>query len=87
MSTPFDTKLKHMLTNYFSVKGDKHDIWQAFIESDIPTFDLLMDSCTHEILKKMKRKKSNSSVALFTDGKLKLVNDVLLYKNSYTKMM
>ena len=26
MSTPFDTKLEHLLNNYFSAKGDTHDI-------------------------------------------------------------
>ena len=38
-----------------------------------------MDSCTLEILKKMKHKKGSSRVDAFTEGKLKLVNDVLLY--------
>ena len=79
MSTPFGTKLKHLLTNYFSAKGDRHDIRQAFVENDILSFDLLMDSCTLETLKKMKQKKSNSSVDAFTDVKLKLVNNALLY--------
>ena len=81
MSNPFDTKIEHLLTNYFSANSDKHDIQQAFIENDILTFDLLMDSCTLKILKKIKRKKCNSSIVAFTDAKLKLVNDVLLYYN------
>ena len=39
MSTPFDTKLKHLLNNYFYAKNDKHDIWQALVENDILTYD------------------------------------------------
>ena len=26
MSTPFDTKLKHLLTNYFYAIGEKHEV-------------------------------------------------------------
>ena len=40
-----------------------------------------MNSCTLEILKKMKGKKGNSRIDAFTGVKLKLVNDVLLYYN------
>ena len=37
--------------------------------------------CTLEILKKLKLKKGSNRVDAFTEGKLKLVNDVLLYYN------
>ena len=40
-----------------------------------------MDSCTLEILKKMKYRKDNSRVDAFADRKLKLVKNVLLYYN------
>ena len=79
MSTPFDTKFEHLLTNYFYAIGEKHEVWQAFIENNIITFDLLISSCTLEILKKMRRKRGNSLIDAFTEAKLKLVNDVLLY--------
>ena len=81
MSTTFDLKLKHLLTNYFSATGNQHDTQQTFIQNDILTFDLLINICTLEILKKMKLKKDNNHVDAFTEGKLKLVNDVLLYYN------
>ena len=81
MTTPFDPKLKHLLSNYFSTTGDQHDTWQTFIQNDILTFDLLIDMWTLEISKKMKMKKSNNHMDAFTAGKLKLVNNVLLYYN------
>ena len=81
MITPFDTKLEHLLTNYLSTKGDKHDIWQVFIENDILTYDLLINSCTLVIMNKMKQKKGKPHVDAFTDGKLKLVNNIVLYYN------
>ena len=59
MSNLFDMKLKHLLTNYFYAIGDKHKVWQAFIKNNILTFDLLVDSCTIEILKKTKYNKIN----------------------------
>ena len=31
MTTPFDSKLGHLLTNYFSATGDQHDTRQMFI--------------------------------------------------------
>ena len=83
MSTHFDTKLEHLLTNYFSSKskGDKHDIRQAFIKNDILTYDLLIDGWTLTIMMKMKQRKGNPRVDAFTDEKLKLVNNILLYYN------
>ena len=76
---PFDAKLEHLLTNYSSAIGDQHDIRKTFIQNDILTFDLLINTCTLVILKNMKLQKGNNSVDAFTDEKLKLVNNVLLY--------
>ena len=70
---PFDVKLEHLLTNYFTVIGDQHDIHQTFIQNDILTFDQFIDTSTLEILKNMKLKKGNAIVDAFTDGKIKLV--------------
>ena len=61
------------------MKSDKHKIWQTFVENDILTFDMLIDTCTLVILKNMKLKKGNTSVDAFTGGKIKLVNNILLY--------
>ena len=52
-----------------------------FIQNDILTFDLLIGMCTLQILRNMKLKKGNNRVNAFNEGKLKLVNDVLLYYN------
>ena len=79
MSAPFDTKLEHLLDIYLCVKSGKHEIWQTFVENDILTYDEFLDTHTLESLKKLKQKKGNSSVTEFTDGKLILVNNALLY--------
>ena len=76
---PFDVKLEHLMTNYFTAIGDQHDICQTFIQNDILTFDWFINMSTLEILKNMKLKKGNAIVDAFTDGKIKLVNDILLY--------
>ena len=81
MSTPFDTKLEHLLNTYLYAKNYKYDIWQTFVENDILTYDEFVDSQNLVSLKKMKRKKGNTSVDAFTDGKLILVNNTLLYYN------
>ena len=78
---PFGVKLKPLLKNYFMAKGDQHDIRQAFIHNDILTFDLLIGMCTLQFLRNMKLKKGNNSVNAFNEGKLKLVNNMLLYYN------
>ena len=74
-------KLEHLLTNYFLATGDQHDIQQAFIQNDILIFDLLIGMCTFQFVRNMKLKKGNNSVNAFNEGKLELVNDVLLYYN------
>ena len=81
MTTPFDPKLEHLLTNYFSATGDQHDTRQTFIQKNILTFDLLIGMCTLRILRNTKLKKGNHCVNAFNEGKLKLVNNVLLYYN------
>ena len=81
MTTLFDLKLEHLLKNYFCATGDQHDTWQTFIQNDILTFDLLIGMCTLQFLRNMKLKKGNNSVNALNEGKLKLVNDVLLYYN------
>ena len=81
MSTTFDTKLDHLLTNYFSASSDQHDIRQTFIYKNITTFDLIIDTCTLGNLKKMEQKSGDNLVSAFTVGKLKLVHDELLYYN------
>ena len=65
-----EIKLEHLLNNYVYVKRDKHDIWQTFVENDILTYNEFVDSQTLESRKKM-----------FTDGKLILAYNTLLYYN------
>ena len=54
MSTPFDTKLEHLLNTYVYGKSDKHEIWQTFVENDNLTYDELVDSQNLENQKKVK---------------------------------
>ena len=42
MTTPFDSKLKYLLTNYFGATSDQHDTQQTFIQNNILNFDLLI---------------------------------------------
>ena len=81
MSTPFDTKLEHLLNTYLYAKSDKHEIWQAFVENNILTYDEFVDSQNLESLKEMKRTKGTTSVDAFSGGKLILVNNILLCYN------
>ena len=78
---PFDTKLEHLLSTYCYAKSDKHEIWQAFVENNILTFDEFVDSHNLESLKEMKHTKGNTSIDAFSSGKLILVHKVLLYYN------
>ena len=48
MSTPFDTKLKHVLNNYLSATRADHDIRKAFIHEQILTFEDFTGGCTVE---------------------------------------
>ena len=79
MSTPFDTKLEHLLINYLSAIGVDHDIRQAFIYKDVLTFENFMDSCDLENIKKFQQKDSTNVVQAFSNAKLKLISNVLLY--------
>ena len=53
MTSSFDPKLEHLLTNYFMAIGDQHDIQQAFIQNSITTFDLFTGMCTFQFLRNM----------------------------------
>ena len=79
MSPSFDTKLEHLLTNYFMAIGDQHDIRQACIQNNIIIFDLFTGMCTLQFLRSMQLKKGTDSGDALNKGKLKLVNNVLLY--------
>ena len=81
MSALFDKKLEHLLDTYCYVKSDEHEIWQAFVENDILTYDYdeFVDSQNLESLKEMKRTKGTTSDDAFSSGKLILVNNILLY--------
>ena len=85
-ATNFDVELKHLCTNYFYAAGDQHDIRQAFLHEGILTYESMIDMCDLAFLKLMKRKQGGTIVeAKFTNGKLKLVNDVIKY-NSFIYM-
>ena len=75
----FDPKFEHLLTYYFMAIGDQHDIRQAFIQSQIFDFEGFINSCTLKFLQDMQMKKGNTTSDALNKGKLKLVNDVLLY--------
>ena len=81
MTSSFDPKLEHMLTNYFMAIGDQHDIRQAFIQICITSFNLFTGMCDLEFLRNMQLQKGTDSGNTLNKGKLKLVNDVLLYYN------
>ena len=59
--------------------GDQHDILQAFIQNGIITFDLLTGMCTLRFLRNIQLKKGTDSADALNVGKLKLVNNLLLY--------
>ena len=81
MNAPFDKKFEYLLDTYCYVKSDEHEIWQAFVENDILTYDYdeFVDSQNLESLKEMKRTKGTTSDDAFSSGKLILVNNILLY--------
>ena len=79
MATLFDMKLEHLLDTYLYVKNSKYGIWQTFFDNDILNYNELFDTHTLESLKKLKQKKGNSNIIRFIDGKLRLVNNALLY--------
>ena len=81
MSTSVDTKLEHLMNNYFMAIGGQHDIRQGFIQNEIISFDLFTGLCTLQFLWNMHLQKSIESGDSLNVGKLKLVNDVLFYYN------
>ena len=50
MTSSFDPKLEHLLTNCFMEIGDQHDIRQVFIQNGITSFDLFNGMCTLSFL-------------------------------------
>ena len=67
MSTIFDAKLEHVLTNYLSSTTAQHDIQQAFIYEGILTFETFTDMCSLENLKTMQRQSGTNVVQTFTN--------------------
>ena len=55
MTSPFDTKLEHVLNNYLSATGADHQIRKAFIHEKILTFDQFTIGCTVENIKTFQR--------------------------------
>ena len=81
MTSSFDTKLENLLTNYFMVIGDQHDIQQVFIQNGIITFDLFTGMCTLQFLWNIQLQKGIDSGDALNVEKMKPVNNVLLYYN------
>ena len=79
MSTPFDTKLEHLLINYLSATRVNHDIRQAFIYEGILTFENFTDGCDLVNIEKYQQKDGTNVVQAFTSAKLKIISNVLLY--------
>ena len=79
MSTPFDTKLKHVLNNYLSATGADHDIRKAFIHEQIFTFEEFTTGCDVENIKTFQQNDGTSLVQAFSNVKLKMICHVLLY--------
>ena len=79
MSTPFDTKLKHVLNNYLSATGADHDIRKAFIHEQIFTFEEFTTGCDVENIKTFQQNDGTSLVQAFSNVKLKMIGHVLLY--------
>ena len=80
MSSPFDTKLEHVLINYLSAAGADHHIRKAFIHEDILTFEDFTDVCTVENIKTFQQDDGNNNlVQAFNSVKLTLVTNVILY--------
>ena len=84
MSSPFDTKLEHVLNNYLSSTGVNHSIRQAFNYEDILTFEVFTACCSLENIKTFQRNDGTNVVQAFSNAKLKQISDVPLY---YTFLM
>ena len=80
MTTQFDTKLEHMLNNYFSATGADHHIKKEFIKEQIFTFEEFTDGCTVENIKIFQQDDgTNNLVQAFSSVKLTLITNVILY--------
>ena len=79
MTTPFDTKLKHMLNNHLSATGADHHILKAFMHELILTFEVFTDGCTVENIKTFQRDDGTNLVQAFSNAKLTMIGNVLLY--------
>ena len=80
MTTPFDAKLEHLLTNYLSAAGADHHIRKAFIHEQIFTFDDFTDGCTAENIKTFQRDDVNNNlVQAFSNVKLTMITNARLY--------
>jgi len=79
MSSPFDTKLEHVLSNYLSANGVNHDIRKAFIHEQIFTFEEFFCCCDVENIKTFQRDNGTTLVQAFSNSKLKMIGNVLLY--------
>ena len=79
MSTPFDTKLEHVLNNYLSATGADHDIRKAFIHEQILTFEDFTGGCTVENIKTFQQNDGTSLVQAFSNVKLTMIGNVLNY--------
>ena len=56
-----DTKLKHLLTDYFLAICNNHEVQQMFKENDFYDFEEFA-SCDKQALTEMRRKKNNVMV-------------------------
>ena len=72
-----DTKLDHLLTNYFLAIGNTHKVRKMFSENDFYQFEEFT-SCDKQALTEMQRKKNNAMVG-FNNRKITLIHDVVLY--------
>ena len=80
MSSPFDTKLEHLLNNYLSSTGVNHSVRQAFIYEDILTFEVFTACCSLENIKTFQRDDGNNNIVpAFNIAKLTLITNARLY--------
>ena len=79
MSTPFDTKLEHVLNNYLSATRVDHDIRKAFIHAQIFRFEDFTGGCDVENIKTFQRDNNTSLVQAFSNVKLQMIGNVLFY--------
>ena len=82
MSSPFDTKLEHVLNNYLNATGADHHIRKTFIQEEILTFEDFTFGCTVENIKTFQQDDgTNNLVHAFSSVKLTLITNVILYYN------